>query len=440
MRIGIIGGSGLDNPQILRDGKDIEVETPFGKPSSPLKTGFIGNVAVVLLARHGRHHEIPPTQVNFRANIAALKAQGCTHILATTACGSLRHEIGRGDLVILDQFIDFTRHRAVTFHESFKDGIKHQPMAEPFDTVLRASLIDGCKRLGLKHHARGTVITIEGPRFSTIAESKMFRTWGADVINMSIAPEAVLANEAGIPYAAIAMSTDYDCWKEDEEKVSWDAILKVFTQNADNVTRLIVDTAPRMHAREGSSANAVEPAKRPVSAALKEKIRTVPHWPKQGIMFRDVTTLLKDADGLAMTVEQFVSRYRSVPIDVVAGIESRGFITGAILAHKLGVGFVPIRKKGKLPAETLQQEYQLEYGKDIIEVHKDAIAPGSKVLIVDDLLATGGTALAACNLIKRLGASVVECCFIIDLPELGGGRKLEAQGYKAFSLVEFEGD
>ncbi len=127
-------------------------------------------------------------------------------------------------------------------------------------------------------------------------------------------------------------------------------------------------------------------------------------------------------------------------IDVVAGIESRGFITGAILAHKLGVGFVPIRKKGKLPAATLQQEYTLEYGTDVIEVHKDAIEPGSRVLLVDDLLATGGTALAACNLIKRLGATVVECSFIIDLPDLGGARKLAAAGYTPFSLVAFEGD
>jgi adenine phosphoribosyltransferase len=127
-------------------------------------------------------------------------------------------------------------------------------------------------------------------------------------------------------------------------------------------------------------------------------------------------------------------------IDVIAGIESRGFITGAALAHRLGLGFVPIRKKGKLPAEVVSEEYDLEYGKDKIEVHKDAIQKGQKVLIVDDLCATGGTALAACNLIKKLGGEIVECSFIVDLPELGGKKKLENAGFKVFNLVEFEGE
>ena len=232
VKIGIIGGSGLDNPDILKDAKDIEVDTPFGKPTSPLKTGKIHNIEVILIARHGREHTIPPTQVNFRANIQALKDQGCTHILATTACGSLRLEIGRGDLVILDQFIDFTRLRKVSFFEEFPPGeILHTAMAYPYSEELRKILIETAKELNLKHHEKGTVITIEGPRFSTRAESEMFRIWGADVINMSIAPETILANEAGIPYAAIAMSTDYDCWKDDEAPVTWEEILEVFAKN-----------------------------------------------------------------------------------------------------------------------------------------------------------------------------------------------------------------
>ena len=240
VKIGIIGGSGLDNPKILKDPKEIEMETPYGKPSSLVKEGKIDSVDIALIARHGSKHTIPPTQVNFRANIYALKEIGCTHILATTACGSLREEIKRGDLVILDQFIDFTRHRKVTFHEAFEpENAMHTPMAEPFSKELREILIDACKELKLDHHEKGTVITIEGPRFSTKAESKMFRIWGADVINMSIAPEAILANEIGIPYAAIAMSTDYDCWKEDEEPVSWDEILKIFTLNIEKVTNLL---------------------------------------------------------------------------------------------------------------------------------------------------------------------------------------------------------
>lgn len=246
MKIGIIGGSGLDDPNILKDSKEIEVNTAYGKPSSSLKIGKINNIEVVLLARHGRKHEIPPTQVNYRANICALKEQGCTHILATTACGSLKEEIGRGDFVILDQFIDFTRHRPITFHERFDNGPVHTPMAEPFSKELREVLISTCKELGLKCHDKGTVVTIEGPRFSTKAESHMFRSWGADVINMSIAPEAILANEAEIKYAAIAMSTDYDCWKESEESVTWDAILKTFNKNADNVKNLLIKAIPKL--------------------------------------------------------------------------------------------------------------------------------------------------------------------------------------------------
>ena len=243
IKIGIIGGSGLDNPDIIVGATDVAVDTPYGVPSSLFKVGKIDGVDVVLLARHGREHTVPPTQVNFRANIFGLKELGCTHILATTAVGSLREEIRRGDLVILDQFIDFTRHRFSTFYEKFEPHTpKHAAMSEPFAAELRTTMISACEQLNLAHHPIGTVITIEGPRFSTKAESKMFRAWGADVINMSVAPEAALANEIGIPYAAVAMSTDYDCWKEDEEPVSWEAVLKIFRENADNVTRLLVAT------------------------------------------------------------------------------------------------------------------------------------------------------------------------------------------------------
>lgn len=239
MKVGIIGGSGLDDPKILKESMDIHTDTPYGKPSSPLRTGKIGEMDVVLVARHGRQHTIPPTQVNYRANIHALKEQGCTHIIATTAVGSLKESIRPGDLVILDQFIDFTKHRKSTFHESFEpDSPIHTPMAEPFSDALRQQLIDACKDLELPFHEKGTVLTIEGPRFSTKAESSMFRQW-ADVINMSVAPECALANEAGVPYAAVAMSTDYDCWKEDEEPVTWEKVLEIFKENADKVTKLL---------------------------------------------------------------------------------------------------------------------------------------------------------------------------------------------------------
>ena len=247
VRIGIIGGSGLDNPDILKDIEDIEVDTAYGKPTSPLKLGKIKEVEVILLARHGRHHTIPPTQVNYRANIQALKDKGCTHILATTACGSLREEIQRGDLVILDQFIDFTRLRKISFFEEFAPGeMKHTPMGDPYDAELRKILIETAKELNLKYHEKGCVVTIEGPRFSTRGESNMFRIWGADVINMSIAPETALANEAGVPYAAIAMSTDYDCWKLDEAPVTWDEILEVFGKNVHNVISLLSHSIPKI--------------------------------------------------------------------------------------------------------------------------------------------------------------------------------------------------
>jgi len=245
-KIGIIGGSGLDDPDILKQEETVEVDTPYGKPSSALSIGKINEVDVVLLARHGKKHQFSPTQVNYRANIQALKDQGVTHILATTACGSLKEEIGRGHFVLIDQFIDFTKFRKTTFFESFENESTHTPMAEPFDADLRRVLYETAQALALDIHNGGTVVTIEGPRFSTKAESKMFRIWGADIINMSIAPEAMLANEAGIPYAAVAMSTDYDCWKEDEEPVSWDEILEVFNRNAGKVKQLLIDVIAKI--------------------------------------------------------------------------------------------------------------------------------------------------------------------------------------------------
>jgi 5'-methylthioadenosine phosphorylase len=246
-KIGIIGGSGLDDPEIFSNSRDELGVTPYGGTSSHLKCGTIGGVEVVLLARHSREHTIPPTQVNFRANIYALKEAGCTHILATTAVGSLREEIKRGDLVIIDQFIDFTKQRKMTYFEKFEPHKPvHTVMADPYDAELRKLLIEECKKLGYSLHEKGTVVTIEGPRFSTRAESRMFRALGADIINMSIATETALANESGIPYAAVAMATDYDSWKEDEEAVTWKAISRVFADNASRVTKLLTGVIPQI--------------------------------------------------------------------------------------------------------------------------------------------------------------------------------------------------
>lgn len=173
---------------------------------------------------------------------------------------------------------------------------------------------------------------------------------------------------------------------------------------------------------------------------IKSRVRTVPHYPKQGIMFRDITTVLKDPEGFRATIDALATRYRGMKIDKIAGIESRGFILGAPLAYALGIGFVPIRKKGKLPAEVIGHDYALEYGTDRIEIHTDAISKGETVLLVDDLIATGGTAEAACILIEKMGGKILECCFMIDLPDIGGRAKLEKRGQKVFALCEFEGD
>lgn len=256
LTIGVIGGSGLEDPKlslpgvtVAKDGPDLTLDTPFGTPSAPLRQLDIGGRKVKLLPRHGSTHTVPPSQINYRANIMALKQAGCQLILATTAVGSLRAEIGRGDLVIVDQFIDFTRHRPVTFHESFDPHSPvHTGMADPFNERLRQGLTAACRKLEIPHHPKGTVVTIEGPRFSTRAESNMFRIWGADIINMTTAPEAILAMEAGIPYAAVAMSTDYDCWKTDEPPVTWEDILEIFTSNAQKVVNVLLETIVSLEA------------------------------------------------------------------------------------------------------------------------------------------------------------------------------------------------
>jgi adenine phosphoribosyltransferase len=175
---------------------------------------------------------------------------------------------------------------------------------------------------------------------------------------------------------------------------------------------------------------------------IKSKIRTIPDYPKKGIMFRDITTLIKDPVGFRIVIDTLTQRYLHVnfQFDTIVGIESRGFIIGAALAYTLGKGFIPIRKKGKLPAEVVSQEYSLEYGTDKIEIHKDALKKGERVLLIDDLLATGGTALASAALLEKLGAVVVEMAFIVDLPEVGGKKKLLEKGYKIFALTEFEGE
>lgn len=173
---------------------------------------------------------------------------------------------------------------------------------------------------------------------------------------------------------------------------------------------------------------------------LKSRIRTIPDYPKPGIQFRDITTLLKDPFGFRKLVDDLVQPFAGRRIDAVAGIEARGFIIGGAVAHQLSTGFIPVRKKGKLPWDTIGQDYELEYGTDRIEIHKDAVTKGETVLVVDDLIATGGTALATIDVLRLAGAEIVGCSFVIDLPDLGGRKRLEDAGVSVLTLVEFEGE
>ncbi len=177
----------------------------------------------------------------------------------------------------------------------------------------------------------------------------------------------------------------------------------------------------------------------PDTRTVKDYIRTIADFPREGIMFRDVTTLFADPRGFRMAIDQMLHPYAGSRIDAVVGLEARGFILGGAIAHQLSLGFVPVRKKGKLPGAVISEDYQLEYGEAVVEIHDDAIAPGDRVLIVDDLLATGGTAAAGVKLIERLGGEILGCAFVIDLPDLGGRRRLESMGIDVHALCAFEG-
>lgn len=237
---GIIGGSGIDDKLDLSDVKREKMHTPYGAPSDLIMTGKMGGKEVVAVARHGANHRIMPSEVNYRANIWALKEMGVTHVIAATACGSLRETIEPGHLVIIDQFIDRTTKRKQTFYEGH--AVCHISMSDPFCPNLRKLLMQSAAKLNIAHHSSGVMVTIEGPRFSSRAESKMFRSWGGDVINMTTVPEVVLAREAGLCYASIAMCTDYDSWHESREPVTLEMVMKTMSKNAANTNKIIADT------------------------------------------------------------------------------------------------------------------------------------------------------------------------------------------------------
>jgi 5'-methylthioadenosine phosphorylase len=247
--VGVIGGSGLYEIDGLENVSETTLATPFGAPSDAFITGELGGVKMVFLPRHGRGHRINPSEINFRANIYGLKQLGVTRILSVSAVGSMRADIAPGDFVVIDQFIDRTRHRADTF---FSDGVvAHVMFADPVCEDVRKVLLNAAADVGVKAHDGGTYVNMEGPQFSTRAESKLYRSWGVDVIGMTNLVEAKLAREAEICYATVAMSTDYDCWHESHDDVTVDAILEVMQRNVGHARALIAAAVPKLQAERG---------------------------------------------------------------------------------------------------------------------------------------------------------------------------------------------
>lgn len=249
--IGVLGGSGLYELSELEDSRWAKVETPWGAPSDEVLTGRIGGVGFAFLPRHGRGHRIAPDRVNYRANIDALKRAGATDILAISAVGSLREELAPGHFVAVDQFVDRTRGRAASF---FGDGVvAHVSMADPVCPRLAELAADATDQAGAQVHRGAAYLAIDGPQFSTRAESRLYRQWGCDVIGMTAMPEARLAREAELPYALIGMVTDYDCWREDRAEVEVASVLEVLKQNAATAARMLVALAAALPPERTSS-------------------------------------------------------------------------------------------------------------------------------------------------------------------------------------------
>ncbi len=245
--IGVIGGSGVYDIEGLGKTEWRRVETPFGTPSDQLLFGELDGQKVVFLPRHGRGHRIPPTELDFRANIDALKRSGVTDIVSVSAVGSLKEELAPGTFVLVDQFVDRTFARTKSF---FGTGlVAHVSMAEPVCRRLGSHLEAAAEELGIPHTAAGTYLVMEGPQFSSRAESELYRSWGCDVIGMTNMPEAKLAREAEICYATVAMVTDYDCWHDDHDNVSVEGVIKVLLENADKARALVKQVVPRLAGR-----------------------------------------------------------------------------------------------------------------------------------------------------------------------------------------------
>jgi 5'-methylthioadenosine phosphorylase len=263
--LGIIGGSGLYEMGGLEGLEETQVDTPFGAPSDAIVSGRLGDTRLLFLPRHGRGHRIPPHRVNYRANVLALKMLGAEQVVSVSAVGSMREDVHPGDLVLVDQFIDRTRSRPSTFFDD--DGVvAHVELAEPVDAALMDALHRACTAVGARVHRGGTYVCIEGPQFSTRAESELYRSWGVSVIGMTNLPEARLAREAELPYATMALVTDYDCWHQTEQAVSVEAVLAVMHKNVATAQAVLRELAKDLP----------DPSASPASKALAHAILTAP--------------------------------------------------------------------------------------------------------------------------------------------------------------------
>ncbi|HLV21976.1 MAG TPA: S-methyl-5'-thioadenosine phosphorylase [Polyangiaceae bacterium] len=250
--LAVIGGSGIYQVQGLTGLREHRVETPYGAPSDVIVEGTLGETRLLFLPRHGRGHPLPPHAVNYRANVCALKRLGATHLLSLSAVGSMKESIAPGDVVVVDQYIDFTRRRASTFFDA--GLVAHVSFADPVCPLLADAAARAARAAGAKVHAGGTYVCIEGPQFSTRAESQLYRGFGVSVIGMTALPEAKLAREAELPYATLALVTDYDCWHETEEVVSVEGVLEVLRKNSELGKRVVVELSAQLPDRERSPA------------------------------------------------------------------------------------------------------------------------------------------------------------------------------------------
>ena len=263
--LGVIGGSGLYELEELADVEEIALTTPFGAPSDNIVAGTLGDTRLLFLPRHGRGHRIPPHRINYRANVLGLKMVGAEQILSVSAVGSMKESIHPGDMVIVDQFIDRTRNRIDTFFAD--DGVvAHVEFARPIDEQLADALAAAARSAGASVHRGGTYLCVEGPQFSTLAESQLYRSWGVSVIGMTNLPEARLAREAELPYATLAMATDYDCWRQGHDAVTVEAVLAVMRENVAQAKKIIA----------GLAKTVPDPTGRPATSALAGAVITDP--------------------------------------------------------------------------------------------------------------------------------------------------------------------